>query len=394
MQSDVTIIGAGLTGLTLASTLARLGLQVTVISNQDPTQQLQNLRSQQSEDGRAYAIASGSVETLTQAGIWQHMGNHSSPILHIRVSDGNSHSKLDYDHSLINHAPMGYMVDALALQEASLDAALSHPNITIHTSPCITQISPSAHSVTLHAADLPPMDSSLLVVCDGRFSSTRELLGIDTLTHLYEQTALVCTIKHEHHHQHIAQERFLPTGPFAALPLKGGYHSSLVWVEDDSLASIYQSLPQGEVNEHIQERIGGYLGACELSSPIHHFPLTLKHATQYYAPRTVLLGDTAHGIHPLAGQGLNLGFRDIDVLSELIKTQLSIGADIGHPTLCRNYDKERKFDSWSLIAVTHGFDLLFASRNPFVKATRRMGLTIVDHLPTLKKQFMHHAMGK
>lgn len=389
----VTIIGGGITGLTLGCMLARQHIPTLIIDRQDLSQQLQQNQNHSITDGRAYAIAYGSSKTLEQAGIWQHVAAHINPILHIRVSDEDSTHHLDYHHQLVGERPMGFMVDAGRLLYESIHTASQIPHLEILAPATIQTIHYHPGHAELILAGGQIIHTSLVVAADGKHSPTRQQAGIECVTHDYQQTALVCTIAHTNHHEHWAQERFLPTGPFAALPLYGGHHSSLVWVEDKNLAPFYQTMPKEECEIHIKERIGQSLGDINLASPIYHFPLILKQAKSYYKHRLILLGDAAHGIHPLAGQGLNLGFRDIEHLTQLIKQTYQYGGDIGNAALGRDYEKSRYLDSWSLIGITHGLNALFASPNPISKSLRRLGMTLLNQQKPLKRFLIGHAMG-
>jgi 2-octaprenyl-6-methoxyphenol hydroxylase len=389
-DTDIIIVGGGITGLTMACALGTAGIHTAII-DQKPLKA--TISNHTLIDGRCYAIAYGSSLILQEAGIWPYVIEHISPILDIRVSDQASSFFLHYDHQLVGDKPLGYMIAAEHLHYAAFQTLEQNPFIALYSPQTITHIeyAPAHVTVTLNNGQM--IRGKLLIGADGKSSKLRQNANIDTITHDYQQTGIVCTIQHEAHHQHLAQERFLSTGPFAALPLKGGHHSSLVWVERTELAPLYLTMSEAECVKHIQTRIGNYLGNISIVSPRFSYPLILVHAKKYYAHRLALIGDAAHGIHPLAGQGLNLSIRDVGILTKLITAQAELGLDIGSVTVLNEYNAVRKFDSWSLIAITHGLNRLFASNRFSIKLARRLGMSIVQRLPTVKAKLMRHAMG-
>lgn len=389
-KCDVIIAGGGISGLTSACALAKTGLHVVLIDQKSltPSHSTNTLT-----DGRCYAIAYGSHLILQEAGIWEHIKDEASPILDIRVSDQSSSSFLHYNHHLVGELPLGFMVPSDDLHIAALSTIKKAAHVTIMDNITIEHIERNSHNTNVTLSNNIQIQAALLIAADGKISSVRTSAAIPTITHDYKQTAIVCTIEHEKHHHHLAQERFLKTGPFAALPLKGGHHSSLVWVERTPLAPLYLEMNPDECAEQIQKRLGNYLGKISIVSPRFSYPLTLVHAKYYTDTRLALIGDATHGIHPLAGQGLNLGIRDIGVLSTLIKKQVSLGLDIGSPALLKEYESLRKFDSWSLISITHGLNYLFESNLLPIKFTRRLGMAIINRLPSVKARLMRHAMG-
>jgi 2-octaprenyl-6-methoxyphenol hydroxylase len=388
--TDVIIVGGGISGLAFACMLGRAGIRTLLI---DP-KPLRPLTTQNTlTDGRAYAIAYGSHLILKEAGIWQQVQDQASPILDIRVSDRDSSFFLHYDHTLVGNLPLGYMVPAEDIHNAAQHAAQREPLVTIQAGIDVETILRTQDQVTVTLRNGAKFQALLLIGADGKLSKIRTGANISSFTHNYGQTGIVCTIEHEEHHQFLAQERFLPTGPFAALPLKGGHHSSLVWVERSALAPLYINMDLDTCAQHIQKRIGNYLGKISIVSPRFSYPLTLSQAKRYTCTRLALIGDAAHAIHPLAGQGLNLGIRDIGILTKLIKKQVVLGLDIGSPSVLKEYEAQRKFDSWSLIAITHSLNQLFASNLLPIKIARRLGMTAVHRMGFLKKQLIQHAMG-
>jgi len=384
---DVAIIGGGITGYTLACLLGRAGISTALVDPKDP-------HIPAPPDGRAFAMAYGSYRILEEAGIWQHLEHESAPILDIRTSDQDSLACLDYSHTLVGNNPMGYMIYADHLHQGSIIEARTTPHLQILAPHTVEQIVYTPHHARIQLKAGLSLQTSLVVAADGKHSPTRKAAGIKTITHNYNQTAITCTIEHSKHHHYLAQERFLSTGPFAVLPLKGGYHSSLVWTEHTDLAPLYMHMNDTDCLKHILKRTGTYLGELISVTPRIAFPLILIHARTYTAPRLVLAGDAGHGIHPLAGQGLNIGIRDTKVLTTLLIKQHRLGLDIGSPALLKQYNSLRRADSWSLISITHGLNRLFASPALPVKWARRIGMSAIQHMPGLKAAFIRHAMGE
>ena len=251
---------------------------------------------------------------------------------------------------------------------------------------------PSGGWIEAGLADGRHVRARLAVAADGARSASRDAVGIEVVRWAYEQTGIVCTVAHERPHRGIAHERFLPAGPFAILPMKGN-RSSLVWTERAALAPQLMEADEATFAAELGARFGDFLGALEVVGPRWSYPLSLTHARSYVAPRLALAGDAAHAIHPIAGQGFNLGIRDIAVLAELVVDQARLGLDIGSDDLLAHYQRWRRFDAVALIAVTDGLNRLFSNHHPALRVTRDVGLAMVNQVPPLKRVFMRHAMG-
>lgn len=388
IKTTACIIGGGLTGLTLAYSLSRLKIRSVII---DPRNY--NSKNAFKIDGRCSAIAAGSKNFFEKINIWQDFNNHAEPILDIRVSDGNSKSHLHYSHKLVGDEAMGYMVNNSTMLEALYGKIKQSEFVTILEERKCISYDFDANKVTINLSDNSKIESQILFACDGKFSKVRDLANIETVRYDYKQTGIVCTVKHEKHHQNLAHERFLKAGPFAVLPMHGGYHSSLVWTEPDNLAKIYLKLSDEDFLDQISNRFGGYFGKLSLQSERFSYPLTLTHAKQYVKNRLVLVGDAAHAIHPLAGQGFNLGIRDIESLTTILDYESKIGTDLGDSKVIKQYEAARKIDSHSLIAITTGLNIIFANDNILIKSARRIGMNTINKLPIIKKSLMKHAMG-
>lgn len=385
---DVIIAGGGMVGMAASIAFATAGIRCAVVERVPHPNQLES-----KFDGRTSAIALGTKRLLERIGAWEHMAPHAEPINDIRVIDGDSPLFLHYDHHEVGNEPFGWIVENRVIREALFargDALAEHIALFAPNSVTAADIQPGHAAVTLDDGRI--LQAPLLVVADGKFSTTRDMLGIKTTTIPYEQTALVCTIAHSEPHHGLALERFLPIGPFAVLPMQQN-RSSLVWTESAERAKGLLQLPDDEFVEEIQRRVGGYLGDISLAGPRFSYPLTLVHAETYTAHRTALIGDAAHAIHPIAGQGVNLGFRDVAALAEVITDAKRLGLDIGFGTVLAGYARWRAFDATTMVAVTDTLTRLFSNDILPLKTARRFGLGAVGKIPPLKRFFMRHAMG-
>lgn len=384
---DTIIVGAGLVGMSMALALARGGLNVAVIEKTDINTQLEP-----EFDGRVSAISFGSQRILDNIGAWKFMLPYAELILDIRVTDGATPFFLHFNHHEIGDDPFGYIVENRHIRHALHKTASQLENLTLIDNFSIKNLTQNSDNATIVGINNKTLCAKLLIAADGRASQVRKLVGIKKTSWNYGQTAIVCTIKHELPHHGLAQERFFPIGPFAILPMIGN-RSSLVWVEPNDRVKLYLELPEEEFVQEIAERVGGYLGEIRTIGRRFSYPLSLLHAKKYISQRVALIGDAAHGMHPIAGQGVNLGFRDIDVLAELINRQNSLGLDIGEQSLLINYAHMRSFDNVSMLAVTDFITRLFSNNIIPLRAVRDIGLLAVGKLTPLKKIFMRHAMG-
>lgn len=388
---DVIISGGGFAGVSLATGLAACGLKVALLEKGSMDGQLAK-----SFDGRVSAIALGSMRILQSIGAWEAMAPQAEPIMDIRVSDGDTPFFLHYDHDEIKDttggAPFGSIVENRYIRHALHRAASKHKNLHIAELTEITSFEDDGNHVTVQISKGKTIKASLLVGADGKNSTIRRMAGIKDVCLTYKQTAIVCTIAHEKPHGGLAQERFLQAGPFAVLPMTHN-RSSLVWVEPDDRVETYLELPEDEFVQEITERTGDYLGTIRLDGQRFSYPLSLVHAKDYVKGRVVLVGDAAHAIHPIAGQGVNLGFRDVAVLCELIEKQFKLGLDIGAESVLSHYQRWRRFDNFTMLAVTDSLNRLFSNGLLPLKLARGLGLWAVGQARPLKRFFMLHAMG-
>ncbi|MCG8546930.1 MAG: UbiH/UbiF/VisC/COQ6 family ubiquinone biosynthesis hydroxylase, partial [Alphaproteobacteria bacterium] len=357
---DVLIVGGGLNGLTLGGALAGAGVRTAVIDLEDPAKMIA-----QAYDGRASAIAHASARVFQGIGVWDAMAAAAEPILDIRVADGHpvrgiSPLFLHYDHRDVGDEPFGYIVENRHTRQALLDHARQLP-LLWHAAPAeIASLDRDAHRVEAHLADGTVIRAELAIAADGRFSRTRRDAGIGVSGMRYRQTSIVCTVRHERAHNGVAVELFLPGGPFAMLPMTD-QRSNVVWSERADLAPIYLALDDAAFLDELERRFGDWLGPIELVGPRFSYPLGVQHAERYTDRRLALVGDAAHAIHPIAGQGLNLGLRDVAALAELIVDAKRLGLDAAGPSVLDRYARWRRFDNMMLIAVTDGLTRLFSN---------------------------------
>ena len=386
-RDDILIIGGGLVGLSFAIAAAHHGLDVCLVDREDPAAMLD-----EPFDGRASAIAHASFELLSATGVWPELAADAQPIHDIRVSDGDSRLFLHFDHRDLGDEPFGYMVENRAMRRALFTVARAHGRITLHNHTTVDQLERGPGAAEAQLSDGTRVRATLAVAADGRFSPTRAAAGIEVAGWRYPQVGIVCTVAHERDHRGIAHERFLPPGPFAILPLRGR-RASLVWTEHADLAPDIMALDDASFASEMRRRFGDFLGHTEIIGPRWSYPLALHHADRYIDHRLALIGDAGHGLHPIAGQGLNLGFRDVAALVEVVLDAHRLGLDIGASDVLDRYQRWRRFDNVLLLAVTDGLNRLFSNDVDPIRIMRDLGLAAVDQAPAVKRLFMAHARG-
>jgi len=401
LDVDVAILGAGPVGATLAAALAARGVTAAVLDAQPlPPMELQGF------DGRAYAIALASKRLLEAAGVWGHLPWAPCPIEEIKVADGQvgerpSALDLDFRARDVSAEPFGWMVEARALRLA-LNARLPMlPGLHVFA-PMTAEVERDGAGAALRLADGRRVAARLVVGAEGRASPSRGAAGIGTLRHDYHQIGLVGAFGHERPHGNRALELFLPSGPFAQLPLSSSaifgesrfpHASTFVWSERAPLARRILELDEAGFARELRRRIGDWLGEVEPIGRRWHYPLSALHAERYVATRLALVGDAAHGMHPIAGQGLNIGFRDVAALARLVGEAKARGADVGGPALLRAYQAERRPDALLMIGATHALEALFGNDVAPIRLARRLGIAAVDRIGPLKRLFARRAMG-
>jgi 2-octaprenyl-6-methoxyphenol hydroxylase len=393
MDADVLIAGGGLNGPALALALAGGGLRVAVIDSRPAA-----ARAEAGFDGRAYALAIASKRLLQAVGVWPAVADRCQPILKIKASDGHAGQGpapffLTFDAGEIEEGPMGFMLEDRFLYAAFLDATAAAPGITLLSGETVVaqDAGPAGVSVTLGSGRV--LAGRVLVGCDGRGSGVAARAGIRRQGWGYGQTALVTAIRHERDHEGCAQQFFMPSGPLAILPLPGGHHSSIVWSETDARAAEIQALDDAAYLAALRPRFGDFLGEIALAGVRFSYPLSLSLAERFIAPRVALVGDAAHGVHPVAGQGLNLGLRDVGALAEVLVNAARRGEDIGSPVALEEYQRWRRFDSTALALGMDAVTRLFSNDNPVLRLGRDLGLGLVNALPGLRRRFIRQAAG-
>jgi 2-octaprenyl-6-methoxyphenol hydroxylase len=391
-EVDVAVIGGGMAGMTLGAVLSGAGVKTAVIDRVP-----YDVSGDKGYDGRASAIAHGSANILKASGIWDHLEAEASPIRDIRVADGHplrgiSPLFLHYDHRDIGDAPFGYIIENRAIR-AALRARGQALALLDDIRPAeVERVETGPAGATVTLADGRVIAARLLVAADGRNSATRKQAGISHSEYLYRQKSIVCTVAHERDHDGVAVELFLPGGPFAMLPMTKR-RCNVVWSERADLADAYLALDEAAFLDELSQRFGDWLGPIALAGPRFAFPLGVMHAARYTGRRLALLGDAAHAIHPIAGQGLNLGLRDVAALAELIVDAGRLGLDVGAETVLARYERWRRFDNLMLTAVTDSLNRLFSNDIAPVRLARDLGLATVDRMPPVKRFLMRHAMG-
>ncbi len=395
-NADVCVVGAGPVGAALACSLAASGVRVAVVDRAAlPPMEHPDF------DGRAYAVAAGSRALLEEAGVWDMLPFAPCPILDIRVSDGRigrqaSPLFLHFDHAEAEGGPFGWMVEARSLRVA-LNARLHALCGGLVFAPAQAAVARTAGGATVQVAGGPAIQCRLVVAAEGRESPLRAQAGIPVSRLRYRQAGIVSAVAHERPHRGAALEHFLPAGPFAQLPMTGTAEfpnlSAVVWTERADLAPRMMALDDAGFGREIARRLGGHLGAVRPVGRRWIYQLGALHAHRYTAERLALVGDAAHGIHPIAGQGLNLGLRDAIVLGGLLRDAVRAGEDPGAPALLAQYQARRRPANLMMLGATHALDRLFSTDNPVVRAMRDVGIAGVQRLPPLKRAFMRQAMG-
>ncbi|USU07630.1 UbiH/UbiF/VisC/COQ6 family ubiquinone biosynthesis hydroxylase [Sphingomonadaceae bacterium OTU29MARTA1] len=391
MDTDVIILGGGLVGATLALALDVHGVRSIVIDPADPAVMLAP-----GFDGRASAIASATGRMLDAIGIGAALAGQGCAIRHIRVSDGLEPGKLDFKPDEGDGA-LGTMYENKLLRRALFDAATAAKNVDLRMQTRARDVVRGPAGVVATLDDGTTVRAPLLIAAEGRNSPTREAAGITVARWQYDHAAIVGAFHHEFPHEDIAYEIFYPSGPFALLPLPDddiGHRSAIVWSVKGADGPAMMKLGDRAFLAEATKRMGGFLGELSAASPRASYPLGFHHAARITAERLVLVGDAAHGIHPIAGQGLNLGLRDAATLAEVLVDGKRLGLDLGDPALLERYQRWRGLDTFMVAAATDTLTRLFGIPGKTASAVRRFGIGAVDRLPPLKNRFMAEARGE
>jgi 2-octaprenyl-6-methoxyphenol hydroxylase len=381
---DIAIIGGGLAGLTLTCLAGQSGLKIICLDQAAPMQ---------GGDLRTTAISYGSRKILEEAGIWKNLSTVPCPIEDIKILDGDSPILLDFLKSESDGKTFGWIVENSDLRAAMMKTLSALKNVE-HRAPVKVQDfavdDPAAHVILTGGETV---DAKLVVGADGKKSFTRDWMDVPVRAWAYNQRAVICTAIHEHPHNNAAIEHFWPGGPFAVLPMaddeNGKHRSSVVFTEHGPEKNSVMKLDDESFNAELNKRFPESYGRVHMTGRRAVHALSLVHAARYIAPRMCLVADAAHGIHPIAGQGLNLGFRDVKALADLVKA----APDPGDQYILENYQRSRRFDNMAMVAVTDALVRLFSNNIGAVKALRRTGLKMVGKLPAAKRFLISRAMG-
>ncbi len=392
-DADILIVGGGLNGPALALALAQNGLAVTVVDARPAPD-----RATGGFDGRAYSLAISSRRLLAAIGVWPALDALCQPISQIKASDGRAGSGaapyfLHFDSAEIEEGPMGFMVEDRHLYAAFLAAMQADARITLLSGDTVVDqsVTPQGASVTLASGRV--LSTRLIVGCDGRGSGTATRAGITRTGWKYWQTALVTAVHHTLPHHGIAHQYFMPEGPLAILPLHGGHHSCVVWSGPTAQALALQALPDADYLAALRPRFGDFLGTVTLAGDRYTYPLSLSLADAYMAPRVALVGDSAHGVHPIAGQGLNLGLRDVAALAQVVVEASRRGEDIGAVDVLARYQAWRRPDAMAMALGMDAVNRLFSNDNPILRMGRDIGMGIISATPALRRGFIRRAAG-
>jgi 2-octaprenyl-6-methoxyphenol hydroxylase len=398
MVYDVCIVGAGPVGGALACRLATSGVNVAIVDRAAlPPMEHPDF------DGRAYAIAAGSRRLLVEAGLWDALPLPSGPIEQIRVSDGvigrpASRLHLHFDVAEVDEpgGALGWMVEARSLRVAINTRLDALPNVDVFA-PADAQVTRGAEAAQVRLSTGETFTARLVVAAEGRDSPLRRQAGIPVQRWPYHQSGIVCAIAHELPHNQTALEHFLPAGPFAQLPMAPSDTeanlSAIVWSERTADAPRYMALNNEAFGAEVARRLGSHLGAIRPVGRRWVYPLSAMYVHRVVAQRLALVGDAAHGIHPIAGQGLNLGLRDAIALGDLLVAAHAANQDLGAPALLDRYQRNRRVDVISMLIATDGLDRLFSTNFAPIRLARDLGIAAVHRMPRLKRAFMRQAMG-
>jgi len=391
-HADVVIAGGGLVGLPLGLALAQGGLK-TVVADAAPVARVLDPKF----DGRVSALAYASVRMLKALGVWDGLAPNAQPIHDILVTDGKpgqpaSPFSLHFDAQEVGAAALGHIAENRHIRAALYGAVERAANLELLAPSAVKSVAVEAGGAVATLANGEQIKAALAIVADGRESPLRAEAGIGVIGWSYPQTGIVATVEHEKPHNGVAYEHFLPSGPFAILPMTGN-RSSLVWTEARTKAPALLALDEARFNEELARRFGGHLGKTRAAGPRWSYPLSFHLARDFVRPRLALAGDCAHGIHPIAGQGLNLGLKDAAALAEVLLDAGRLGQDIGALDTLKRYERWRRFDSFSLAASTDALNRLFSNDIAPLRHLRDLGIGIVDAIGPARRFFMRHAGG-
>ena len=388
----MVISGGGMVGLTLGLALAQGGLRTAIVDLVPASTILVP-----TFDGRVSALAYASVRMLAALGVWEALAPHAQPIREILVTDGQagkpaSPFSLHFDAQEVGAESLGHIAENRHTRAALYGAVERQPNLELIAPASVKSITTEGGGAIARLEDGSEIAASLVIAADGRESRLRREMGITVVGWSYHQTGIVATVEHEKPHNGVAYEHFLPSGPFAILPMTGN-RSSLVWTESKHKAPALLALDEAGFHAELSRRFGNHLGKTKAAGPRWSYPLSFHLSREYVRPRFALAGDCAHGIHPIAGQGLNLGLKDVAALAEVLLDAGRLGRDIGALDTLKRYERWRRFDSFAMGASTDALNRLFSNDIAPLRHLRDLGLGIVDAIGPARRFFMRHAGG-
>ncbi len=387
LQTDILISGAGMVGSAAALSFARAGFSVTLLEAKSELPQW----SKEEHNLRVCAISASSERLLEDVGVWQEiLASRASPFEHMHVWDSSSY--LDFDAADSGQPCLGYIIENNLINSCLLRQCQTQHNIRLLTACHISEIHWGDDSVRLTLNTGKEITSRLLIAADGGNSQLRSMSGIDSYSHDYQQTGIVARVQTSLPHENTAWQRFLDSGPLALLPLSDG-SCSIVWSADHARAEALLQLSDTEFSAQLTEAFEHRLGEVQVLGQRAGFPLVLANARTYVRDRVVLLGDAAHRVHPLAGQGVNLGFQDVTALSAALLESVANGRDIADPLYLKRYARQRRSEVTVMLAGMHGIQKVFTSqRSPLIKS-RRVVMKMINRLPPVKRFLVDRALG-
>ena len=392
IDSDIIIVGGGLNGSMMAIAAANIGFSTIVLDSK------KNYRKSGNHfDGRSYALALSSVRLLKNLDIFEDILDKSQPILDIKILDGKlvqgpSQFSLHFDNNEIHDGPMGQMVEDRYIRKALFTKISKNEQINYKFNSKVTEHKKQSGYISVTLDNGEKLNTKLLVGADGRNSELANRAEIKKSGWKYNQSALVCAIEHEADHNGVAWQYFMPSGPLAVLPMTGK-RSCIVWTEQDANAKAINLFDETKYTKILAARLGNFLGKFKLIGDRHTYPLELSIADRFIDERLALIGDAAHSVHPIAGQGLNAGFKDIAVLAHIIQDAHHRGEDLGSLGVLKRYEEWRRFDSAQLAYSTDLFNKLFSNENEALRLARNIGLKLLDSIPVAKRNIIKEAAG-
>ena len=392
VDSDIIIVGGGLNGSLMAIASANIGFSIIVLDSKDNDASVENRF-----DGRSYALALSSVRLLKNLNIFKDIIDKSQPILAIKILDGKlvqgpSQFSLHFDNNEIHDGPMGQMVEDRFIRKALFTKINKNEQIDYKFNSKVTEHKKQSGYISVTLDNGEKLNTKLLVGADGRNSELANRAEIKKSGWKYNQSALVCAIEHEADHNGVAWQYFMPSGPLAVLPMTGK-RSCIVWTEQNANAKAINLFDETRYTKILAARLGNFLGKFKIIGDRHSYPLELSIADQFIDERLALIGDAAHSVHPIAGQGLNAGFKDIAALAHIIQDARNRGEDLGSLGVLKRYEEWRRFDSAQLAYSTDLFNKLFSNENEALRLARNIGLKLLDSIPVAKRNIIKEAAG-